>query len=70
MADEEEDSKACGTRMGTGQFWSKATHREATPAYTASPEATGKLVTHLTWDVLLSRSLILSFTSFISEVIL
>lgn len=70
MADEGEGSKAWGSRMGIGQFWSKVTHREATPAYKASPEATGRLVTHLTWDILLSRSLILSFTSFISEVIL
>lgn len=70
MADEEEGSKAWGSKMGIGQFWSKVTHREATAAYTASPEATGRLVTHLTWDILLSRSLILSFTSFISEVIL
>lgn len=32
--------------------------------------AAGRLATGLTWEVLLSRSLILSFTSFISEVIL
>lgn len=33
-------------------------------------EAEGRVATGLTWDVLLSRSLILSFTSFISEVML
>lgn len=69
MADEE-GSEAWGSRMGIGQLWSKVTHGEATPAYTASSEATGRPVTHLTCDILLSRSLILSFTSFISEVIL
>lgn len=70
MTDEEKESKVWGTRLGQDSSGPRPHTGKLSLLTHQGPEVASRLVTHLTCDVLLSRSLILSFTSFISEVIL